>query len=210
MIQVQTHPFPHAVIQGMWPDDLLDQVLEEFLHAEQDLRSWKHFHDRNQEKFEGGHHRFGSETRRLVQMIKAQGERLEEAFNLPPMRVELAGGGYHLIKPGGLLSVHTDFSISESTRWYRRLNLLVYLNKGWTTQNGGELELWDDQNMVVSIPPEFNTTAIFETSSRSWHGHPRPVVGRSRRSFAAYFYSEEPPPDFTNQSTVWHPQVPRR
>lgn len=211
MYEIQTHPFPHAVIEDWWPDQLLNDVLEEFREAEQRHPIlWKHFTGQNEEKYEGGPHLFGEETRRLVQMIRDKGPRLAQAFNLPPLNMELVGGGYHLIRPGGLLNVHSDFSVSPITGHYRRLNLLVYLNHDWDLYyNGGGLELWDDDRVKAVVTPEFNTTAIFQTSARSWHGHPKPVRGRARRSLAAYFYSEEPPPDFTNQDTVWHPKAPQ-
>ena len=72
------------------------------------------------------------------------------------------------------------------------------------TIGGGYLELWDDKGIAVTIAPEFGTTAIFETSDISWHGHPRPA-NRWRKSVAAYFFSPEQPPGYrADHSTVWH------
>lgn len=208
-IDVKTSPFPHAVVHRWWPRELLEEVLEEFKVAEKQSSLWKHFSGTNEEKYEGGPHLFGEATRSLVRLIEATGPRLSEIFDLPHLSMELVGGGYHRIEPGGLLNVHSDFSVSPDTDRYRRVNLLIYLNPTWFDSDGGFLELWNDEGPEVKIKPTLNTTAMFVTSSTSWHGHPVPVVeGRVRRSFAAYFYSDEPPPDFTDQSTVWHPRAP--
>jgi Rps23 Pro-64 3,4-dihydroxylase Tpa1-like proline 4-hydroxylase len=210
VIHVVPKPFPHAKVYGWWPIDLLEEVLAEFQAAEKDLSRWKHFDGPNEEKYEGGPHLFGEATHSLVRSIRATAPRLSQVFDLPSLTMELTGGGYHLIQPGGLLNVHTDFSVSPATRRYRRVNLLIYLNRKWDpNRNGGVLELWDDEGPSRTIVPEFNTTALFVTSSRSWHGHPEPVADRPRRSFAAYFYTPEQPPDFTDQDTVWHPRAPR-
>ena len=118
------------------------------------------------------------------------------------MRTE--GGGYHLIRPGGKLAVHADFNQSDDGL-YRRLNMLVYLNEGWTEEDGGHLELWDREHSVKRILPIFNRTVVFETSETSFHGHPIPLPGpRSRRSVAAYYFSKETPGDFRHpHTTVW-------
>lgn len=122
--------------------------------------------------------------------------------------METVGGGYHYIEPGGVLDVHTDFNRSPDTGRYRRLNFIVYLNTKWREpDDAGHLELWDDKRCVKSIAPEFNRTIIFESSSRSWHGHPRRAQ-RPRASIAAYFFSDVPPRGYSaDQSTIWHPSI---
>ena len=42
------------------------------------------------------------------------------------------------------LNIHSDFqSHIINKNWARRLNLLLYFNKGWTEKNNGNIELWD-------------------------------------------------------------------
>lgn len=46
------------------------------------------------------------------------------------------------------------------------------------------------------ILPEFNTLALFSTTSLSYHGHPNPLDcpdDRSRKSLALYYYSNGRP-----------------
>jgi hypothetical protein len=105
--------------------------------------------------------------------------------------------------------VHSDFSVSPSTRRFRRLNVLTFLNKQWADDDGGILELWDHEGPAVKVKPEFGTTVAFVTSATSWHGHPEPTK-RYRASIAAYFFTVAPPPDFVQQSTVWHPNGGRK
>ena len=48
----------------------------------------------------------------------------------------LEGAGLHASGPGGVLLPHSDFHYHR-LGVYRRLNLLVYLNDGWTIDDGG-------------------------------------------------------------------------
>ena len=103
-------------------------------------------------------------------------------------------GGFHAIKRGGRLSAHADFSHHPKLGLERRLNLLLYLNKDWKEEWGGHLGLYgEDRNVPeVKILPVMNRCVIFETSDRSYHGHPDPLEcpeGVYRKSLALYYYS---------------------
>jgi Rps23 Pro-64 3,4-dihydroxylase Tpa1-like proline 4-hydroxylase len=104
------------------------------------------------------------------------------------------GGGLHETRRGGHLGVHADFNIHEHLKVERRLNLLLYLNRDWKPEYGGQLELWDRQMKacVVRVEPIFGRAVVFNTSLDSFHGHPDPLncpPERSRRSIATYYYS---------------------
>ena len=93
--------------------------------------------------------------------------------------------------------MHIDFNSHPSKRnLHRRVNVLVYLNEDWEEEWGGHLDLWDDVekgSLKVRIPPHMNTTAIFSTTEKSWHGHPDPLrcpEDRLRRFISAYYYTE--------------------
>lgn len=204
---VNLHPFPHAVVDDLWAPDKLDEVLDTFPAA--DTPGWQSFSNSTERKLasDSGHMLATSAKVLLTHMGRLAPE-LSEAFHTPPLTMETVGGGYHLIEPGGYLAMHADFSRSPQTGKYRWLNMLVYLNASWGPENGGELQLWDDDGPAVTIVPEFNRTVVFRTSGSSWHGHPKPVHGRPRRSVAAYFYAEEPPPGYVgDHSTRWHPKA---
>jgi len=197
----QPDPFPHAV-GTLFDADLLRQVVAEFPTA--DAVGWKRYNSDAELKLEGPPEMWGAATQRYFEQLGAMGDLLSDLTGIADLSMETIGGGYHLIPPGGYLDVHTDFNRSPNSARYRRLNVLTYLNDDWTEDDGGYLELWDDDGVALSIAPEFGTTAIFETSDRSWHGHPVPT-NRWRRSVAAYFFSPEPPPGYrADHSTVWH------
>jgi len=121
----------------------------------------------------------------------------------------LEGGGMHLTGSGGRLDVHVDFNVLKERQLFRRLNILVYLNPVWQDDWGGHIELWDQavKNCHFRSQPIINKCLIFETSEISYHGvtplkTPPDIV---RRSFAAYYYTKEPPShwDGTAHSTVF-------
>lgn len=105
------------------------------------------------------------------------------------------GAGFHQSVNGAFLDVHVDFNVHPAQKLYRRFNLLIFLNKDWRNEYGGALELWDtDTNRCVqNIQPVFNRCVIFETTEKSFHGHPSPLrvpEGVSRKSLAVYYYTE--------------------
>jgi hypothetical protein len=205
-LRVKQHPFPHLVADGLFDTDLLSGVAAEF--PDRNAYGWKSFANSTERKLEGSSPQmWGAKTRDLLHEMQGQAPALAKAFHTPPLTMETIGGGYHLIEPGGYLAMHADFSRSPATGRYRWLNMLVYLNPAWRSDEGGQLQLWDDYGPVVAVLPEFNRTVVFRTSGSSWHGHPIPTT-RPRRSVAAYFYAEEPPPGYVgDHSTRWHPKV---
>jgi Rps23 Pro-64 3,4-dihydroxylase Tpa1-like proline 4-hydroxylase len=115
------------------------------------------------------------------------------------------GGGIHQILKGGKLDVHIDFNKHQKLKLERRLNVLIYLNKGWKEEYGGNFEIWkghkeNGQHILEScetkILPLFNRLAMFNTSEKSYHGHPEVLncpEGWTRRSIATYYYSVDRP-----------------
>jgi Rps23 Pro-64 3,4-dihydroxylase Tpa1-like proline 4-hydroxylase len=81
---------------------------------------------------------------------------------------------------------------------HRRVNALLFLNRGWDPQWKGQLELWA-QNLsapVVSIEPEFNRLVVFNITDDAYHGVPDRIVcppDRRRLSLALYYYTADQP-----------------
>ena len=106
------------------------------------------------------------------------------------------GAGLHQTATGGRLGIHVDFN--RLGKLYRCLNVILFVNKDWNPSWDGNLELWSSRTSgpIVEIDPVFNKLVIFETSDRSWHGHPKLLTcpeGVYRKSITWYFYSKERP-----------------
>ncbi|MBC8084820.1 MAG: 2OG-Fe(II) oxygenase [Hymenobacter sp.] len=111
---------------------------------------------------------------------------------------ELFGGGLHQSVAGAFLDVHVDFNYHRTTKYHRRLNVIVYMNHDWQPDYNGYLELWDmtAKEQLEAIAPTFNRCVIFETNEVSFHGHPKRLAtpeGVTRKSLATYYYSATRP-----------------
>ena len=113
---------------------------------------------------------------------------------------DLFGGGLHQSINGAFLNVHVDYNFHPTTKFHRRLNVLIYMNKDWKDEYGGHLELWDfengQKNLLGKFAPTFNRCVIFETNEISYHGHPKPLhtpANINRKSLATYYYTKARP-----------------
>jgi 2OG-Fe(II) oxygenase superfamily len=195
------HPFPHVVLDDLFPTEILDRVLAEFPSPQQ-IR-WQEFDTGVERKLmTTSEEQLGPATRHFVWQLNSQPfllflEDLTGISGLIP-DPHLGGGGLHQIVRGGLLKVHADFNRHLGLNLDRRLNLLCYLNRNWKEEYGGHLELWDREmkSCVQRILPVFNRCVIFSTTDFSYHGHPDPLTcpnGWSRKSLALYYYSNGRP-----------------
>ena len=101
------------------------------------------------------------------------------------------------------MKLHVDGTKHDMMDLQRRVNVILYLNKGWKSEWGGNLEFNDhssDSSKVVL--PEYNRMVVFTTNDYTIHGHPKPVQtpdGRSRLSIIQYYYtSSRPQSDLKN------------
>jgi Rps23 Pro-64 3,4-dihydroxylase Tpa1-like proline 4-hydroxylase len=191
-------PFPHIVLDDFLPQALAERMLEHF--PAEPLPGDMVF----EKGYVGLHKRqvFPGECDEAVRNTFA-------FFNSRPMLEFLegltaiqglipdpyfTGGGFHELRRGGKLGIHADFRINEQLHLTRRLNVLIYLNKDWRSEYGGELELWarDMSGPKRFVPPLFNRCVVFNTDADSFHGHPEPLntpEERTRRSIALYYYT---------------------
>jgi Rps23 Pro-64 3,4-dihydroxylase Tpa1-like proline 4-hydroxylase len=196
-------PFPHVVLDGVLPEEMLDLALEQFPGAES--RVWREFDDSHAAKLETqGEERLGpSISWLLYQLNSAPFLRfLEELTGIQGLIGDpyFTGGGLHLIERGGRLGIHTDFTRHYTLPLYRRLNVLIFLNRDWDDAWGGHLELWDRDvtHCVRRVAPVYNRMVVFTIGSATFHGHPDRLEsppGVSRKSIALYYFTATPPDD---------------
>jgi Rps23 Pro-64 3,4-dihydroxylase Tpa1-like proline 4-hydroxylase len=193
-------PFSHIIIDDFLPPEVLEKVLEEFPGVQDP--QWTEF------KLETENSKLASNA---YELIPPYIRYVLDQLNTPPFLQALErltgishlvpdpyymGGGMHQTKRGGWLDIHVDFNYYERLKLYRRINVLLYLNKEWKEEYNGSLEIWDDKvkNMHNKILPLFNRCVIFTTSENSHHGHPDPITcpeGVTRKSLAWYYYTAE-------------------
>ena len=199
-------PFPHIVLKNIWDDEQLAQVADECERFE-DWDEEKSFYGSIGKRACGTLAKLPPAVLGLVNYCNGPRflsslETLTGEIGLIPDPY-LFGGGIHSTLNKGFLKMHADFNWHQRLKLYRRLNLLIYLNRDWDESWGGGLQLASvsDSGLEVGqiVMPNFNKTVIFTTTDISFHGHPDPMnlpPGRVRNSIALYYYVSKKPADF--------------
>ncbi len=195
-------PYPHLVVDGLIPAEIIRACAAEFPSTDDPI--WDHYHDdgRTRKVASSDEGRMGPVTRQLIAQFSGPTmirflERLTGIQALVP-DPGLLGGGMHQLEPGGFLDIHADFNRHVILELDRRLNVLLYLNEGWQEDWGGQFEMWDEEmeRCRESLLPIAGRLVCFSTTSKSFHGNPRPVAcpsGMARRSLAFYYYTNGRP-----------------
>lgn len=189
-------PYPHGSFDDFLPAGVLERVREDLNQLPETETSF----DRPQERLKTSYlpERLPPYTRNLFYVLNSRPfllflEKLTGIAGLIPDPY-FAGGGIHVVANGGHLDIHADFNHNSILNLERRLNVLIYLNKGWKAEYGGSFEIWNETMTakVRSFVPEFNRMVCFNTGSNTWHGNPEPVNhpnGQPRMSLALYYYT---------------------
>ncbi len=210
-------PFPHIVIDNFLPETIINEVLTHFPHEK--VGTEVHY-----EKGYKGLHKRQINPNECDAVIRG----IFNFFNSAPMLQFLesltsieglipdpyfTGGGLHETKTGGLLGVHADFRVNKKLHIERRINAIIYLNKEWKKEYGGNLELWDTKmtQCLKQVEPIFNRCVVFNTDHDSNHGHPEPLNTPehiSRKSIALYYYtaSMKVYDEYSEHRTVYKPR----
>lgn len=196
-------PFPHIVLHDIVDPVVLDGVLGEFPKIREGKNSVRYNAPTEVKDVTCDRKVLGPVTNSLFDELNSpsfcawlnQLTGIEETLVGDPL---LWGGGLHETLPGGFLKLHADFNKHYGTGYDRRINILLYLNKDWKSEYGGNVELWDTEltKCEVSVEPRYNTMVIFNTTDFSYHGHPDPLKcpeGMSRKSIAMYYFSDGRP-----------------
>lgn len=203
-------PFPHAVLDDVFPAEALELALDHFPSPRSDV--WKEYDNYHEVKLETqGEDRVPPELSLLLYQFNSAPfltflEGLTGIRNLLPDPYFI-GGGLHQIERGGKLGIHADYSTHRKLPLHRRLNVLIYLNRGWREEWGGHLELWDaDQSACRKrILPMFNRMVVFTITDWAFHGHPEPLTCPpevTRKSLALYYFTVDRPAGETMEGKV--------
>jgi Rps23 Pro-64 3,4-dihydroxylase Tpa1-like proline 4-hydroxylase len=207
-------PFPFFCVDNFLRQEFAEEVLASFpsfADAQQVGREFKGVNEKGKVQVTDSK-LFAGPVRRLNEQLASR-EFLDLLSYVTGMRdlvadEHLVGGGIHQTGARGHLDVHVDFNYIKERELHRRLNILVYFNKGWLPEWGGNIELWDAdvKRCVQSLSPIFNRCVVFETNEISFHGVSAVKCpdGVSRKSFAAYYYTREAPDHWTGE---WHDTI---
>lgn len=199
---ISNEPFPHIIVDDLFENEILDKILEEF---PKELGNKGEIYNNKAEKKVtlNKTENLSDSTNNFINFLNSnifirflqKLTSINETLIPDPL---LIGGGLHELKNGGFLNIHSDFNRHPKTMLDRRLNVLIYLNKDWKEEYGGELQLWDKnmEKCYKKINPLFNRMVVFSTTDFSYHGNPTLVKNPnniSRKSIAMYYYSNGRP-----------------
>jgi hypothetical protein len=206
----QGKPFPHLVLDNIFPQAMLDDLVGEI--PSKDDKKWvNESHDRMTKSNLRSAVELGEVGYQFTSFLNSAKflYLVSELTGIQSLLPDpyMGGAGYHVVPSGGKFDVHADRNIDQVTGLRRRLAMLVYLNKNWEHEFGGQLELWDKTAMKCekSVEPIFNRTVIFEVTDENFHGV-RPVLNqeRARVSFACYYHTV-PDANFIPHASIYSP-----
>ncbi|MGV6851811.1 MAG: 2OG-Fe(II) oxygenase [bacterium] len=210
-------PFKHVVIEEFFTPEFCEHLLQEFPSFDEKLAmnengevGRKAVHEKVQN--------ISPSYKKLDELVKSEEfiKMVEKMTGIDGLIYDpyYFGGGTHNNLHGQDLDPHVDFTHHPMTGHHRRMNLIVYLNKEWQKEWGGNIELHKnprlepEQDDIVSVEPLFNRAVIFETNNISWHGFPRINLPEdkqslSRKSFALYYYTDSRKEPVKPHSTIY-------
>ena len=202
-------PFPHIVLDDICDAEKLTKMLHEIPELEQKSRDYVFANN----KFEKANYgALGPYSKELYDDLSS--EKMNEFLSFISNEVVFVdpknhGGGLHQGKKYSFLDMHLDFNYHPIHKlWYRNMNLLLYLNKDWKEEYGGQLVLQDlrsGEQDAIAVP--FNRLIIQQTRNYTLHGYHRTNFpdGMYRLSIATYAYTEHLHHIEKPRTTDWHP-----
>ena len=212
---INSLPFQHVIIDDFLNEKDCNTLLDDFPDKNWEL--WHRIKSNVQIKYQCREvENFPLSIKILIQKLSSEKflkdlEKLTGIKKLVPDPYFFSGG-IHMIPRGGRLEVHSDFSEAKHLKIFRRLNLILYLNKNWKKEYNGQLELWnkDLSKCEKKILPIFNRCIIFRTDTKSFHGHPEKLntpEGTFRKSIALYYYTLERDIEVYGYNTRWQKNI---
>jgi Rps23 Pro-64 3,4-dihydroxylase Tpa1-like proline 4-hydroxylase len=101
--------------------------------------------------------------------------------------------GFNIVKKNGFLKTHADFNYNNYLKKYRTINLLIYFNRGWKKNYGGNLSFYDysSNKKQYTFIAKNNRCLIFLTNKFTPHGYKKIVVDKDRVSLNFYYYTKK-------------------
>jgi Rps23 Pro-64 3,4-dihydroxylase Tpa1-like proline 4-hydroxylase len=184
-----------AAIDNLLPEELAKKISAAFPPLEEmrlmDSFREKKYTSKSLDKFDSVVEdiTFAFQDERVIDTV-ARLTGIEKAVGDP----NLYAGGISAMAKGHFLQPHLDNSHDYQQKNYRVLNLLYYITPDWKPENGGNLELWnEDVTEVVEIPSLFNRLVLMSTNDKSWHSVNEVKADGARCCISNYYFSPVSP-----------------
>tara|TARA_Y100000768_G_scaffold296196_1_gene230009 strand:+ start:1720 stop:2535 length:816 start_codon:yes stop_codon:yes gene_type:complete len=186
----------HFIIDDLLPKDICENIYDEFPRKDDIFFQRKSFREKKKTcaKLKGlssilSDITYAFHDQRILNLIT-------EITNINKLEPDknLYAGGLSVMTEGDYLNPHIDNSHDMHRDKYRRLNLLYYVSKDWSYQDGGNLELWDENLRIPNvITSKFNRLVVMNTNKKSWHSVNKVLTKKRRCCVSNYYFSSEPP-----------------
>ena len=218
----ETYPFRHIVLDNFLQQEYVDRILQELrvLEPKDAYYAVRKKNALEYNKFAYNTNMGPTITALFEELVSEKFvgsiEKLTQIQNILTNDVSLKGAGVHKIQKDGYLAVHTDFNTYNHPthgKLDRRINILIYFNPDWQESYKGHLWLCNETEPVKKILPILNRCVIFDTTSKSFHGHPERLTVPNdtifRESIACYYYTKNvnDPLDFEGRSQHEHAMI---
>lgn len=203
-------PFPHLVVKDICDVDKLTELYDQIPMLDNKSRDYLFAGN----KFEKSNYQVLGELFMELQN-DLRSERMNEFLSFLTGKKTFVdpnnhGGGLHQGRENSFLDMHLDYNYHPlRTNWWREMNLLLYLNKDWKPDYGGQLKLRDlrtDERCEIEI--DFNSLLIQQCGDYTLHGYDftKFPVGMYRTSIATYAFTEHKRQIYKVRSTDWIPE----
>ncbi|MBK8810330.1 MAG: 2OG-Fe(II) oxygenase [Acidobacteria bacterium] len=123
----------------------------------------------------------------------------------------LYAGGLSAMATGHFLNPHLDNSHDYEQKYYRVLNLLYYVTPDWKSENGGNLELWDEEvTKSIEIPSLFNRLVLMGTNDKSYHSVNEVKADGARCCVSNYYFSPHSPNGYETSHVTYFQARPEQ
>ncbi len=185
----------HTAIDELLPPEIAKRIAAAF-PASHEMRLMDSFRERkftskSLDKFDPiiSDITFAFQDERVIEKV-ADLTNIKDAIGDP----HLYAGGLSAMERGHFLNPHIDNSHDGGQKNYRVLNLLYYITPDWKSENGGNLELWDEKvTKPVEIPSLFNRLVLMATGDKTWHSVNEVKGDGTRRCVSNYYFSPHSP-----------------
>ena len=163
-LYINAKPCKYLVMENFFTEEIADDLFENFPSIK-DLNVKRK--SLNEDKSEDYHfERWHPSFAKIREAVSSNQwyQQLEKITGIEGLHTtDALGSGVHQGKNGSYVDIHIDVNMNPKLGLWRRINLLVYLNKNWKAEYGGDLELWNKEmtECMVKVRPRSILRSFF-------------------------------------------------